>query len=187
MLCEKTNLLKSWRDHAKIYKWLHFQTSNLLFQKSFSISIPILILNTISGGLIYNTELFSSSKRNLIIFECIVGSINMICAILSGIRDYCKFGELGKIHEQCYQNWSRLKNEINVELASPLENNKLDDFISKIKLRYSDLMTSSPNIPLNIINKFKKDFKKIDDIELPDIVQSIPPINDFIYDVDLDV
>lgn len=160
-------LLESWNEHASVFKWMHFRTSNLLYRKDFFIAIPIIVINTISGGLIYNTELFSGSKTKLIIFECVVGSLNMVCAILSGVRDYCKYGELGKLHEQCYQNWTRLKNEISVELTS-INEDELDNFLTQMKSRYSDLISSSPNIPIFIINEFEK--VKDSNIKLPDIV-----------------
>lgn len=167
MLSART-LLKTWSEHASVFKWMHFRTSNLLFRKAFFISVPIIVINTVSGGLIYNTELFSNSKKNIIIFECVVGTLNMLCAILSGVRDYCRYGELGKIHEQCYQNWSRFKNEISVELIS-INDQEIDNFLTQMKSRYSVLISSSPNIPIYVVKKFEKEFAN-SDLILPDIV-----------------
>lgn len=184
MIDNKRILLETWGEHATVFKWLHFRASITLKRKAFSLSIPILVLNTVSGGIIYNTELFNNSKNSLLIFELIVGSLNMVCAILSGIRDYCRFGELGELHEQCYQNWTRFKNELNVELALVEEKN-LNTFLLNMKSRYIELITSSPTIPLSVIKRFEKEFQNVE-IELPDIVNGKSSILGLDKRVDLD-
>ncbi len=190
MVDTKRILLERWSEHSIVFKWLHFRSSQILKRRSFSLSVPLLVLNTISGGFIYNTELFSNTRNSLVIFEVLVGSLNMLCAILAGIRDYCKYGELGELHEQCYQNWTRFKNELNVELAL-IEDESIPTFLSNMKSRYIELITSSPTIPLRVIRDFEKEFQN-NDIDLPDIVngqssillRNKPKMNSFEVDLD---
>ena len=168
-MVEKIDLLQTWADHASAFKWLHDRSHKQLSKKNFSLSIPLLFLNTVSGMLVYSTDRFKDNQTYLLVFETIVGSINILCVILAGIKDYAKYGEKAELHTQSFKQWAKFKNEIYVELAAPTGH--LDTFLFQMKTKYSDLLATSPIIPNDIIESYLTEMgDNIDSMMLPDIV-----------------
>lgn len=106
-MIDKNYLLKTWASHAIVYKWLHDRSAKSLFRKKLFISVPLLILNTVGGVLVYKADSFMTTDKRLLIFECTVGTINMLCVLLSGLKDYFGFGEKSELHVQYFQNWAK--------------------------------------------------------------------------------
>ena len=169
---DKRSLFKAWRCHATVYKWLHDRSAKSMFKKKLCISIPLLILNTLGGIIVYKADSFMTSSKRLLIFEYVCGSINMCCVMLTGIKDYFGFGEKSELHIQSFQNWTKFKNEIYVEMVLPTISE--EEFLGQMKIRYVDLITYGPTIPNEIINIYVKKFKE-------DIEQTEFPLPDIIY------
>lgn len=165
---EEIDLLKKWVNHAAVFKWLHDRSSKYLSKWNKLICIPILILNTFSGMAIYSANIFKDNNTYFILFELIIGSINILCLILSGLRDYCKYGEKTELHLQSYKQWTKFKNDIYVELVVPSCDKK--QFVTEMKTRYIDLITMSPYIPNNIIDEYEKEIGINGWTALPDIL-----------------
>jgi hypothetical protein len=185
----KKQLLEVWSSHAATYKWLHDRSAKKLKKNSVNISIPVLILNSLSGLLIYRTENFSNSKSGLLIFELLVGSLNILCVILTGIRDYCKYGEQSELHRQSFHRWSKFKNEIYVELVAPSV--PLDTLLFQMKTKYIDMIASAPTIPNEILKMYEKEVDIESGATLPDIIDGTSKFhkvskNTNIQDIDLD-
>lgn len=134
------------------------------------VTIPILVLNTFSGTAIYNTEFFERSGVDKLTFQFFIGTLNLLCVILNGVRDMTEFSELNKLHVLARNRWGNLKNDIYIQLLVP---DKTDDAIQfdKIKILYNELIQTSPIIPDSIISTFIKTFKNHSFVELPDIVR----------------
>lgn len=180
---EKHRLLQIWSSHAATFKWLHDRSAKMLRSKSRALTIPTLILNSISGVMVYRTDLFNDSKLALILFECIVGSLNIACVILNGVRDYSQYAEQAELHIQSFQQWARFKNEIYVELVAPSES--LDTFIFQMKTKYIDMIDASPNIPNEIIAIYENEIGDNEEgYALPDIIDGASKFKPF--DIDLD-
>ena len=90
-MIDKNILLKTWVSHAIVYKWLHDRSAKALFKKKLYISIPLLVLNTVSGVVVYKADSFMEKKEKMLIFEFTVGTINMFCVLLTGLKDYFGF------------------------------------------------------------------------------------------------
>lgn len=180
---DKHTLLQVWSSHAAAFKWLHDRSAKMLRTKSRALTIPTLILNSISGVMIYRTDLFSDSKVALFLFECIVGSLNIACVILNGVREYSQYAEKAELHHQSFQQWARLKNEIYVESVAPSKS--LDTFIFQMKTKYIDIIDAAPNIPNEIIAIYAKEFGDNEEgYALPDIIDGTSNFKPF--DIDLD-
>lgn len=191
---DRQKLLKTWALHSIVYKWLHDRSAKSLFRKKILISIPLLLLNTVGGILVYKADLFlnysNNANKNLIIFECTVGTINMLCVLLTGLKDYFGFGETSELHIQAFQNWTKFKNEIYVELSIP--SMKASEFLNQMKVRYVDLISYGPRIPNEIIDMYIQKFgceTDINSFSLPDIIYAgyITDSPDFKNSSDLEI
>tara|TARA_Y100000389_G_scaffold37455_1_gene31792 strand:+ start:3652 stop:4119 length:468 start_codon:yes stop_codon:yes gene_type:complete len=132
------------------------------------LTYPILIINSVSGILIYSAHLFNKSDKTFLYFEIIVGSMNMLCVLLNSLKDKYKFSEMNELHSQSYNNWSKFKNDIYVELSVP--SLPLREFMNQMKQRYGEQMLIGPKIPNNIILEYEKKFDKEKYKYLPDII-----------------
>lgn len=180
---DKKMLLEIWSSHAATFKWLHDRSAKKLHSQNLGLTIPILILNSFSGIMVYRTDLFNNSKVGLIIFECVVGSLNIACVILSGIRDYSQYGEKSELHKQSFKQWTKFKSDIYVELVAPSVS--LDTFIFQMKTKYTDMVDASPNIPNEIIELYEKEIgDKEEGYALPDIIDGASRFRP--VDIDLD-
>lgn len=177
-------LLQIWSSHAATFKWLHDRSAKMLRSKNRSLMIPTLILNSVCGMMVYRTDLFKDSKTALVLFECIVGSLNLACVILNGVRDYSQYAEKAELHHQSFQQWARFKNEIYVELVAPSEE-KVETFIIQMKIKYIDIINSTPTIPNDIIAFYEKEISNNKPgYTLPDIIDGMSNFKPF--DIDLD-
>lgn len=182
---DKNVLLHTWAEHAGVYKWLHDRSSKQLFNKKLCVSIPLLMINTLSGILVYSATSFNESKQSLLIFEYIVGTLNIFCVLLTGVRDYCKFGEKSELHIQSFQQWTKFKNEIYVELVSP--SIEPDLFLCQMKTKYINLVSVAPRIPNDVIEKYEKELgDAIDYSRLPDIIDGTGRLRANLHVADLD-
>tara|TARA_Y100000389_G_scaffold148109_2_gene147169 strand:- start:17371 stop:18066 length:696 start_codon:yes stop_codon:yes gene_type:complete len=183
----KRTLLQVWSSHAATYKWLHDRSAKKLKKQSVNISIPVLILNSLSGLLVYRTENFNNSKSGLLLFELLVGSLNICCVILTGIRDYCKYGEQSELHRQSFHRWSKFKNEIYVEIVAP--SIPIDTLLFQMKTRYIDMIASAPTIPNDILSLYEKEVGVDQDEALPDIIDGKSQFQKIcsIHSIDIDL
>ena len=62
-MIDKNILLKTWVSHAIVYKWLHDRSAKALFKKKLYISIPLLVLNTVSGVVVYKADSFMEKNQ----------------------------------------------------------------------------------------------------------------------------
>jgi hypothetical protein len=182
----KSKLLKIWASHCSVFRWLHDRSAKDMKQRYMRITIPILVFNTLSGMAIYNTKYFTNIGLSNNTFQFLIGTLNVLCAILNGVRDITRYSELEQLHILSSLRWTKLKNELYVELIVPQEdahhhtNSTKDENFQKIKILYNELMQSSPTIPNFVISKFVKKFKhKSIFVELPDIVREATDRNTF--------
>jgi len=171
MTFDEEDLLKKWLSHAAVFKWLHDRSSKHFSKKSKFISIPILIFNTTSGMTIFTSNMFKDNNTHYLIFELIIGSLNIMCLVLSGLRDYCKYAEMVELHIQSYKQWTKFKNDIYVELVVPSIDRK--EFVNQIKMKYIDLISISPYIPNCIIFEYEKKIGNNGWSALPDIIDGV--------------
>ena len=166
------DLMNIWLCHCSIYKWLHDRSYKLLRKKHLYITIPILLINTVSAMIIYNLELLST--KNEVYVRITVGSLNLVCTLLNSIRDITKYSENSKLHSKYFDQWATLKNEIYFFLSDieGLDDSESKDTFINLKSKYNDLIQNSPFIPNVIINEFKRKHVNRKIKYLPDIISN---------------
>lgn len=174
------NLLIEWTDKSLCYSWLHNHAYHTFSRKDKCYTIPIIILTTIAGTASFAHPIIPNDIDNLL--GMCFGGLTIFSGLLTAIKKFLNISELAESHRISRMNWEKLYREIKIEL-SRIDNIKhnmdnevdktinIESLIDKFKNNYNHLMETSPGIPENSINEFKKEFsyEKFENLQKPEI------------------
>ena len=165
-------LVAGWGDIASCYKWLHDQAYHKYNKINYRMSIPIIILSTITGTIsVGMASLVPSEYVNLA--QQAVGGVNIITGIITTLQNFFRFAQLSEGHQHASLGWSKLERNIRIELKVDRKYRKdADSFLKVCRADYDRLLEQSPVIPHEVIARFKYKFKNID-IRKPDICDNL--------------
>lgn len=165
---EIESLLSEFGEVALCYSWLHSYSTRKYKVKYHRMSIPIIVLSTLTG-----TANFADSyvpvgfKQG---FSACVGGLNIFCGILGTLMSFLKYAEIYEAHRIAALAWSSLGRSIQIELALKDERRKnCRDFLKVSRATYDSLLESSPTLDQDVIQTFNKRFNK----EYPNVSKPI--------------
>ena len=162
-------MLASWGDVSSCYKWLHEQAFRKFYRINYFMSIPIIILSTLTGTVsVGMSSLVSAEYVNMA--TQIVGGVNILTGIITTLQNFFHFAQLSEGHQHSSVGWNKLERNIRIELKIERKSRKdADTFIKVCRSEYDRLLEQSPVIPEDIIRKFKNTFVKQTKLIKPDI------------------
>jgi len=166
---EIEDLLSEWGEIALCYQYLHNFSQRKYKKKYHHFQIPIIVLSTLTGTANFATESYvpEGFKQG---FSAFVGSLNLFCGILGTLLSFLRYSEIYEGHRLSAISWSKLGRAIEIELSLHDKKRKnCRDFLKVCRAEYDNLLESSPNIDLDIINMFNKKFKD----DYPDVRKPI--------------
>ena len=166
------DLAASWGDIASCYKWLHDQAFHKYNRINYRMSIPIIVLSTITGTVsVGMASLVPAEYVNLA--QQAVGGVNIITGIITTLQNFFRFAQLSEGHGHASLGWSKLERNIRIELKVDRKFRKdADSFLKVCRSDYDRLLEQSPVIPKEVIEKFKMKFRDID-LRKPDICDNL--------------
>lgn len=170
---EQEGLLAKWCEVSACYRWLHEKAEKKFRAKHYKYTIPVIIMSTLAGTANFGIDSYVPEEYKQYA-QMGIGSVNILAGIISTLQNFFRYAELMESHRSCGISWSKLQRDISVELAlDPLRRKHAYDFLKLCRAEYDRLMEQSPSIPADIINIFKKQFKKNNDFKRPDICNGI--------------
>lgn len=172
---EQEVLLAKWSDYASCYRWLHDRTEKQLSWSNNWITIPVIILSTITGtASVGLNSLVGDSLEAQKYAQISIGLVSLSTGILTTLGNYFRFAQNSESHRVAAVSWSKFNRLIAVELAQKPDD-RMDslDFISLCRQDLDRLIEQSPQIPDNIISSFEKEFEYQEDLNRPDICNNI--------------
>tara|TARA_R110000803_G_scaffold17684_1_gene47574 strand:- start:5417 stop:6127 length:711 start_codon:yes stop_codon:yes gene_type:complete len=174
---EIENLLSEWGEVAICYSYLHNYSTRKYRKKYHHLQIPIIILSTLTGTANFATDSYVPVDYQHG-FSAGVGTLNIACGILGTLLAFLKYAEIYEGHRISALAWSKLSRTIEIELS--LQNKKRKpcrEFLKIMRSEYDNLLESSPQVDLDIINFFNKKFEgKYDDVRKPIICNGLREI-----------
>jgi hypothetical protein len=168
---EHEGILIEWADKAMCFKWLHSKAHEHYSSLNTMYTIPVIVISTLTGTANFAQDRVPIQYQNF--FVMTVGGFNILAGIISTIQQFLKISQLNEAHRVGGIAWDKFYRNIKIELAKhPHERKDVTKFIDFCKEEYDRLMETSPTIPEEIINQFKKTFKDSDTYEkiiLPEI------------------
>jgi hypothetical protein len=162
---EIEELLSEWAEIGLCYSWLHSYSERKYKKKYHNISIPIIIISTLTGTANFGMDSFINDNQRPIASAC-VGGINIFAGILGTLLSFLKYAEIYESHRISCVSWSKFARNIQIELALKDSKRKnCRDFLKVSRAEYDRLLESSPNIDRDIIqtfnNKFNADYPNV--------------------------
>lgn len=157
---EHEDLLKEWAEKARFYSWMHHTTSAKYNTLNNMMTIPMIIVSIVNGSinftLVGNT---SKSKLMTLFIPMLVGTLNIVTAILSSLTKFFKTAEMVEKHEMFYRQFNILVRNISLELSLPPEQRKSPtESLNLSRYDLDRLVNEAPRIPSSVIIRFNKQF-----------------------------
>jgi len=152
----KVKLLLKWRQHSRVYHWLHAKSSankfwwyTLLFYMSAFFTVLGLGQN-FSTFFTEGTDVFLGFQVADTMILAIIGSINLYLKT-------SKISELSERHSNTSKDFYSLQNEIEEQLTqSPEDRDDGKIYIKKIRVKLTALTRNSPEIIQSVWKNFTK-------------------------------
>jgi hypothetical protein len=156
------------------YSWLHDKSQKKFKSLNNWIAIPVIVLSTLSGaGSIGGASFFEDFKAG----PYLIGFISICVGILNTIGSYFSFAELSEQHRISSIQYSKNYNVIKIELSLPREQRiQPQDFLKIIKEELDRLREISPEIPEEIISRYKIYFNDYTEVKKPEICNGLSNI-----------
>ena len=161
-------ILKEWVDKSACFKWLHEKSYKVYKKQYFKLMIPVIVISTLTGAANFALERIPTAYQGYA--SLVVGSFNIIAAIISTVAQFLKTAELKEGHNIAARSWDKFNRTLKLELQkNPSERpNKNEVFVNAMK-EYDRLVELSPDIPTNILNEFRNVYKNTIDLIKPEI------------------
>lgn len=172
---EQEDLMEKWADVAQSYRWLHDKCEKLYSRSNMCITIPVIILSTLTGTASVGMNSFIGDQPDAQKYAQIgIGGISIIAGILTTLGNFFKYAQLSESNRVAGIAWGKFQRQIAVELSLH-PNDRLDsmDFIKICRSELDRLIEQSPAIPDTIIGLFMKEFKNLPNFKRPDICKGI--------------
>lgn len=173
---EQEDLMAEWSDKAACYRWLHDRCEKKYSRYNMSLTIPVIILSTLTGTANFALGSFippqDTDMKNYV--QAGIGAISIFAGILTTLGNFLRYAQGSESNRVAGIAWGKFQRQIAVELAiHPNERIDSMDFLKICRAELDRLIEQSPPVPDDIINEFEKEFKDIPDIKRPDICHGI--------------
>lgn len=172
---EQETLLAKWSDYASCYRWLHDRTEKKLSAYNNAITIPVIILSTVTGtASVGLTGLVGDVPDGQKYGQIAIGMVSLFTAILTTLGNFFRYAQNSEAHRVSAVSWGKFNRLIAVELAQKPDD-RMDslDFISLCRQDLDRLIEQSPQIPDDMIRSFEREFEDEQDLERPDICNNL--------------
>jgi hypothetical protein len=168
---ELDELMSEWADKAACYRWMHERTEKLYSRNNSLITIPVIILSTLTGtasvgiNSIFGDDLVASHYATLAI-----GGVAIMTGIIQTVGNFLRYAQGSEGHRVASISWGKFSRLITVELRlNPLERMDSMSFLKICRIELDRLIEQSPPIPDSIINEFRYKLGKSSEVKQPDI------------------
>lgn len=170
---EQEQLMAEWSDKAGCYRWLHDRCEKKYSKLNMAITIPVIILSTLTGTANFALDGFipANDQDSKKYAQAGIGAVSIFAGILTTLGNFLRYAQGSESHRVAGISWGKFQRQIAVELAIH-PNERLDamDFLKICRAEMDRLIEQSPAIPDDIILEFDKEFKTKNDIKKPEIV-----------------
>jgi len=169
---EVENLLAEWSEKSSCWRWLYGRSEKKYRYKYYCFSIPVIILSTLTGTANFGMDSYVP-ETNKQLATAVVGGLNLFAGILSTLQNFLKLAENMEASRSSCVAWGKLQRNITIELSLHSDRRQnCHDFLKICRAEYDRLTELSPIVDDDIIDDFKKKFKKYD-ISKPSICNGL--------------
>ena len=172
---ELEKLLADEGEKALGSAWIHGQAEGYYAARNQWITIPCVILSTLSGSASIGSQtMFSDAKTA----SLAIGAVSILVGILQTLGSFWTFAAKQEGHRQMEIQWAKLHRFIAVEMTLPrTERIAAKDMLKIVRETIERLSETTPLVPDNIIEAFNKKFgEAYKDVAIPDMANGLKHI-----------
>ena len=157
---QQEKILKEWGEAASCYRYMHFKAFQKYKRQSRSLTLPIIIISTVTGTANFAQQNFPASVITYVPF--VIGAFNLFAGVLTTLLQTYKINEKMENHRVTSIQYGKLSRMIKLELMLPRNHRVHDgnDMVNLCKTEYDRLIEQSPPVPNDIILLFDQGFEK---------------------------
>jgi len=165
-------LLAEWADKAACYRWLHDRTEKKFRGYNMALTIPVIILSTLTGTANFGmSSIFPPDLQP--IAQLGVGGVSLIAGMVTTVANFLQYAQGMEAHRSAGISWGKLQRKVSVELALPRnQRENCMDFLLVCRSELDRLIESSPTVPEDVIAAFEYTFKSVK-ISKPEICNNL--------------
>lgn len=170
-------------ERSLCFVWLHSKSEKWYSKLNNYITLPVIMLSTVAGaGSIGSDALFGGSN----IANVSIGVISLGVATLNTISSFFGWAKRSESHRIAAATYAKVYRFILIELALPRsERIAAKDMLKIVRDQCDRLQETSPQIPDNVIEDFKRNFgASTPDVKKPEITNGLDPI--YVHPPDMD-
>jgi hypothetical protein len=179
-------VLKQWAEIATSFRWMHHQTHLHYSFLTFWLTLPVILLSSITGTLNFAQSSIPPSIKEYA--PIAIGSLNLIAGAITTVASYLRVSELAEGNRVASVMFGKLSRNIRVELLLPLTERTMDgdDFIAMCRSEMDRLTEQTPDIPRKIERRFADTFRDLlqTDFYPPELME-LHPVEVYRDEVDL--
>ena len=158
---EQEKLLKKWADYAASYRWLHDRTQIKYSSYNNLITIPVIVLSSISGTASIGISGLASSDPNDVKYgQIAIGIVTLFTGVLSTLGSHFRFAQKSENHRLAAVAWKKFNRNIIDELSQKKNVKIRSEFIESCHQDLDKLIQQFPEIPDDVMDSFEKEFEK---------------------------
>jgi len=162
-------ILKEWVDKSACFKWLHEKSYKIYKKQYLRLMIPVIIISTLTGAANFALERIPSAEYQGYA-SLVVGTFNIIAAIISTVAQFLKTAELKEGHNIAAKSWDKFNRTVKLELQKkPKERTPKNEIFKTAMKEYDRLVELSPDIPNRVLEEFKNIYRNAIDLIKPEI------------------
>jgi hypothetical protein len=173
---EQEVLMAEWSDVASCYRWLHDRTEKKYYKLNLAITIPVIILSTLTGAANFAVGSFIPPGDTVIqgYVSAGLGGLSIFAGILTTLGNFFQYAQKSESNSGASVAWGKFQRLLMVELAiNPMDRIDAMDFLKICRQDLDRLIEQSPQIPDDVIKAFEEEFKDIPNLKVPDICHGI--------------
>ena len=173
---EQEVLMAEWSDVASCYRWLHDRAEKKFYRLNMGISIPVIVLSTLTGAATFAVDSFippgQTAAKSYV--SAGLGSISIFAGILTTLGNFFQYAQKSESNRVASIAWGKFQRLLAVELAiNPMDRIEAMDFLKICRQDLDRLIEQAPQIPDDIIKAFEDEFKDTPKLKVPDICHGI--------------
>ena len=164
--------MAEWADKAGCYRWLHDRCEKKYSMMNMWITIPVIILSTLTGTANFALDGFVPADDPEIkkYAQAAIGGVSIFAGILTTLGNFLRFAQGSEAHRVAGIAWGKFQRQIAVELAiAPKDRIDCMDFLKICRAELDRLIEQSPPVPDDVIAEFKKEFDDKPTVKKPEI------------------
>ena len=166
----EVQILKKWGEIASSYRLLHDRAFREFQVKSYGLTIPVIILSTLSGTASFTIQSFPASLQTYV--PMVIGGVNICVGIIQTVSQFLRVNELTESHRVASISYGKFSRNIVTELSLPPKERTYNgiDFVQVCRTEMDRLIEQSPIIPMDLLREFEKN-KDFLTITKPDVLK----------------